>query len=373
VIDMNPYRANYTGLFLAVLILSSNVAHAQYLRVRDICRVKGQEENTLHGLGLVVGLQGTGDTDGPTVRALAKMLELMGNPVGQQLPGGGLALQELKNAKNVAMVFVSATVPPEGARQGEQLNCTVNAVSAKSLAGGHLMMTPLVGPRPGQPRIYAIAQGPIAMNASGPPTAGVIHDGCRLEEEFAYKFTDHEGKVTLVIDRNHASFPTAEAIQKAINGRAKSTRNSDSASAPYDSTWGDIAQAVDPVTVEVRIPPEYQNQVVEFFAMILDNQVAIQSHDARVVVNERNGVIVIGDNVMIGRVAVTHKNITLETGGEATDKPLKVVDQAESSSTTRLQALVNALNDLKVGPQDIIDIIKSLERSGDLYGKLIIE
>jgi flagellar P-ring protein precursor FlgI len=358
-------------LFISLSVLLSNTAEAQYLRVRDICRVKGQEENTLHGLGLVVGLQGTGDTDSPTLRALAKMLELMGNPIGQQLPGG-FQLQELKNAKNVAMVFVSATVPPEGARQGEQLNCTINAISAKSLAGGHLMMTPLVGPRPGQPKVFAIAQGPIAMNASGPLTAGVIHDGCRLEEEFAYQFASG-GKITLVIDRNHASFPTAEAIQKAINGRSSRSGNNDSGGGPYDTSWGEIAQAIDPVTVEVQIPPQYQNQLVEFFAAILDNQVAIQSHDARVVVNERNGVIVVGDNVMVGRVAVTHKNISVETGNDPAGGPLFVVDQAESSSTTRLQALVDALNDLKVSPQDIIDIIKSLERSGDLYGRLIVE
>ena len=365
-----------SSVLLAVLAILgvTSTAQAQYLRVRDICRVKGQEENTLHGLGLVVGLEGTGDTDGPTLRALAKMLELMGNPIGQTVPGGP-SLQELKNAKNVAMVFVSATVPPEGARQGEQLNCTVSAVSAKSLVGGHLMMTPLVGPRPGQSRVYAIAQGPIAMTASGPMTTGVIHDGCRLEEEFKYKFMDDEGTITLVIDRNHASFPIAEAIQKAINGRSTAGRSSDSSAGQYEAPWGEIAKAIDPVTVRVRLPEkgDYADHPVEFFAAVLDAQVAIQSHDARVVVNERNGVIVVGDNVMIGRVAVTHKNISIQTGEDPTHGPLLVVDQSEDSSTTRLQALVDALNDLKVSPQDIIDIIKSLERSGDLYGRLIVE
>ena len=366
---MNTSQTIRIGLLIAFSLGCTNAAQAQYLRVRDICRVKGHEENTLHGLGLVVGLQGTGDTDTPTLRALAKMLELMGNPISQQVPGG-LALQELKNAKNVAMVFVTATVPPEGARQGEQLNCTVNALSAKSLAGGHLMITPLVGPRPGQPRVYAIAQGPIATNASGPPTAGMIHDGCRLEEEFAYEFTDNNGMITLVIDRNHASFPTAEAIQRGINGRSKTSAGNDSTST---YPWGEIAHAVDPVTVTVKIPPENKDQEVEFVSDILDTQIAIHSHDARVVVNERNGVIVVGDNVMVGRVAVTHKNISIETGANPASGPLMVVDQSVSSSTTRLDALVNSLNDLKVSPQDIIDIIKSLERSGDLYGRLIVE
>jgi flagellar P-ring protein FlgI len=130
---------------------------------------------------------------------------------------------------------------------------------------------------------------------------------------------------------------------------------------------------LDPVTVTVEIPPENKGQIVEFVSDILDTQIAIEAHDARVVVNERNGVIVVGENVMVGRVAVTHKNISLETGNNAAAGPLFEIDQTNSSSSTRLQALVEALNDLKVSPQDIIDIIKSLERSGDLYGRLIVE
>lgn len=372
------------ALGVTALLLSSwtATAHAQYLRIRDICRVKGQEENTLHGLGLVVGLKGTGDTDGPTLRMLAKMLELMGTPIGTRK--GELAMDELKNAKNVAIVFVSATVPPEGARQGEQIHCTVNAISAKSLEGGNLLVTPLVGPRPPavgpvavQPRVYATAQGPIAMNESGPTTTGVIHDGCRLEEDFKYDFKDSLGYITLVIDRNHASFPTADAVQKAINGKVGGYADGDpTESGPQSSSWGEIAEAIDPVNVRVRIPDFYGGQYVDFIATLLDTQVAVQAHDARVIVNERNGVIVIGDNVMVGRVAVTHKNVAVQTGDEPVDGPFRILDQSERSAdtaTTRLKALVEALNALKANPQDIIDIIKSLERSGDLYGRLIVD
>lgn len=111
-----------------------DICFGQYLRIRDICRVKGQEENTLHGLGLVVGLKGTGDGEVPTTRALATMMGMMGNPVSQA-SGGALMLDELKNAKNVALVFVTATVPSEGARQGEMLDVVVNAISAQKHRG----------------------------------------------------------------------------------------------------------------------------------------------------------------------------------------------------------------------------------------------
>jgi len=368
------------AILVGAVLGAPATARAQYLRIRDICRIKGQEENTLHGLGLVVGLKGTGDTDGPTLRALSKMLEAMGSPVSQNLKGQ-LMLEELKNAKNVAMVFVASTVPPEGARQGEQLNCTISAISAKSLEGGYLMSTPLVGPRPNVPRIYATAQGKLAMNESGPPTVGVIHDGCRLEEDFSYQF-DKDGHITLVIDRHHAGFPTAFEIQEVLNGqwgKSKFSRMNNAALLDKTAiTLADadpnlIARAIDPNNVRVRIPAEYHDHHVGFIAMILDTQVALQHHDARVVINERNGVIIVGDNVMLGRVAVTHKSVSIQTGDDPAAGPLFVLDQNSDTSTTRLKALVDALNALKVDSQSIIDIIKSLERSGDLYGRLVVE
>ena len=214
--------ACFSLCFVLVFLSWPGMAQAQYLRIRDICRVKGQEENTLHGVGLVVGLKGTGDTDRATLQALAKLLEAMGNPLGQSEKGQS-PLSELKNIKNVATVMITATIPPEGVRQGEQLNCTVSALSAKSLEGGVLVLTPLVGPRPGNPRIYALAQGPLTLNESGPPTVGIVHDGCRLEEDFTYKFDD-DGHVTLVIDRHHAGFPTAYEIQEALNGQGGKRR-----------------------------------------------------------------------------------------------------------------------------------------------------
>jgi flagellar P-ring protein precursor FlgI len=244
----------------------------------------------------------------------------------------------------------------------------VNAISAKSLDGGYLLLTPLVGPRPGEPRVYAFAQGPLAMNQTGPTTTGIVHDGCRLEVDFHYSFIDSQDQVNLVIDSNHAGFPTADAIQQAINDKGES--NSGRAS------WGVIAHATSPVTIRVTIPDAYKDSDegrVKFIATLLDTPVAIQANDARVVVNERNGVIVVGEKVMVGRVAITHKNIAIQTGNDPIHGPLHLVDPMADTSTTRLKALVDALNALKASPHDIIDIIKSLERSGDLYGRLIVE
>ena len=135
-------------------IANSLPAHGR-TRLKDICRIKGQEENTLHGLGIVVGLRHRRRRSFlPTIRSLAMAMQLMGNPIGS----GGQA--ELKDAKNVALVMVTATIPAAGGRQGDQLDCQVSSIgSAKSLLGGRLFMTPLQGPQVESTRVYAFCQG----------------------------------------------------------------------------------------------------------------------------------------------------------------------------------------------------------------------
>ncbi len=378
----SPPKPRYRRALAATLAIllcwsaAGECCFGQYFRIQDICRVKGQEENTLHGLGLVVGLKGTGDGEVPTTRALSRMMALMGNPLGQG-PNGTVTLDELKNAKNVAMVFVTATVPAEGARQGEMLDLAVNAISAKSIEGGYLLMTPLLGPRPGNPRIYGYGQGPITLDKTGPPTSAKVHDGCRLEESFHNTYMKDD-VITLVLDKNHASFQMAFEIEDFLNNSKSfgvgNSRSSGTQENIIGNSLGDepIAKAIDQVNIEVRIRDIYRNNPVEFIAHILDTQIVPPNHDARVVIDERNGSIVIGDNVMVGRVAVAHRNLSIETGNEPTIGPFLEIDQSDSS-TTRLKALVAALNALKVSPDDIIDIIKSLERSGDLYGRLIVQ
>ena len=168
--------------------------------------------------------------------------------------------------------------------------------------------------------------------------------------------------ITLVLDKNHASFQAAFEIEDLLN---TPSRFGASSSEP-------IAKAIEQVNIVVRIDSRYRDNTVAFIAEVLDTQIVPPKHDARVVIDERNGSIVIGDNVMVGRVAVAHRNLSIETGNEPSIGPFLEIDQSDTS-TTRLKALVSALNALKVSPDDIMDIIKSLERSGDLYGRLIVQ
>ncbi len=166
-------------IFFITLTAAAN-AVAGGLKLGDICRVKGQEVNTLQGLGLVVGLRGTGDSDAaPTARALARMMQLMGGQVALD-SAGALNLRDIKDAKNVALVFVTVKVPAVGAQQGDLLDVSVNAISAKSLDGGYLMLTPLLGPRADNPKVFALAQGALSVSMDGPPTNARIQGGCKV-------------------------------------------------------------------------------------------------------------------------------------------------------------------------------------------------
>lgn len=352
-----------TTLLIALALLLPNWASAE-LRVRDVCRVKGQEENTLHGLGLVVGLKGTGDANGAaTMRSLARMMDLLKAPVVRGKEGQYLT-EELKDAKNVALVFVTATVPAAGARQGDELNITVaNANNAKSLAGGYLLLTPLLGPRPDSDRVYAFASGPIDLPDPSQPLSGRVHNGCRLEEDFNNVYMQ-DGKVTLVLDKNHASFQTAQDIAEVLNDQPDIGDRS-------RSTESVVAK--DQVNIEVRIPERYAADPVLFVSLLLNVRLVNIDSEARVVVNERAGAIVIGANVEIGPVAVTHRNLVIDVGNGTTINEFVPLDPAASKQTTKLQALVEALNAVKVPTADIIEIIKGLERNGQLYGKLVVE
>lgn len=333
------------------------------LRLGDVCRVKGQEENTLQGLGLVVGLKGTGDKDvKPTSRALATMMQLMGNPVGKDAQNEDV-LKELKDARNVALVFVTATVPAAGARQGDNLECRVSAIGAKSLEGGILMMTPLLGPRPGTQRVYAFAQGPVELDNTATPTSGRVHQGCRLEEDFYSAFVEN-GKITLVLDKNHAGFRMAQDIAELVNELQRYIQSGGSS-----ETF--MAKAIDPVNIEVRIPEPYRDDPVVFVSDILKQRIPYPQSEARVVINQRTGSVIIGADVEIGPVAISHKNFVIETGTDIGDQFVPL--DPNQRSTAKLKTLVDALNAIKVPTEDVIDILKGLERNGRLYGKLIIQ
>src|SRR5687767_1480954 len=190
-------------LVLVIWCFASSARADQH--IGDFCRIKGQEENTLHGMGLVVGLKGTGDGDSKaTHRALARYMELMGHRLASDVKGKTM-LEELKSVKNVALVFVTTTVPPGGAQQGDLLDCRVSAVSAKSLDGGTLMLTQSHGPLPGDKTVYALASGLVSIDDETRPQSGRISLGCQMEQSLANEYVK-DGKLILVINKDHAAF-----------------------------------------------------------------------------------------------------------------------------------------------------------------------
>ena len=188
------------ALVLLVFAASHASVDAAGMKLENMCRVKGQETNSLQGLGLVVGLRGTGDSDAaPTARALARMMQLMGGSISID-QAGQLNLDDVADAKNVALVFVNATVPAVGAQSGDSLNVTVNAINAKSLEGGTLMLTPLLGPRPDNPTVYAVAQGPLNVSLDGPATTATIQGGAKMEASVSAQY-QKDGKITLILEK----------------------------------------------------------------------------------------------------------------------------------------------------------------------------
>ena len=326
--------------------------------LRNVCRVKGQEENVLRGWGLVVGLNGTGEANDPqTMRALAIAMANMGSPLPQQgLPGQG-SLDELKKIKNVAYVMVTATVPATGARRGDKVDCSVSAINGKSLEGGRLAFAALKGPNVQDPRVYALAEGAIDLEDPEQPLAGTIHNGCQMEADIFTPF-DENGYVTLILDRNHANFQTATDVAEYIR-QTSFQEDPDSVVAKSASN------------IVIKIPDAYKKDVVAFISGVMETPIYSPEPEARVVINPRTGSIVISGDVQIGDVVVSHKNIVVDANVQV--PPFKAIDQQRGSNSAKLSALVDALSALKVPTSDAIDIIKTIERSGKLHGRLIIE
>ena len=369
------YPKNATQLLLALvvslhgmLVFDCNRTFGRTF-LRNICRIKGQEENVLRGLGLVVGLNGTGEVNDPaTMRALSRAMEIMGAPIPQTgLPGqGGLSetfkiegsLAELKKIKNASLVWVTARVPATGARRGDKLDCAVSAINGKSLEGGRLAFAALQGPNTKDRHVYALAEGAIHLDDPSQPLVGRIHAGCQMEEDVFTPFVQ-DGHITLILEKNHANFETATDIVAII--RQTYFQNDDNA-----------VQAVNAANIVVTVPEIYRNDPVEFISNLLELQSYNPEPEARVVINQHAGSIVISGDVQIGDVVVSHKNIVVEASEETPPPPFRAIDPEETNSA-KLQSLVDALSALKVPNQDVIEIIKGIERNGKLHGRLIIE
>jgi flagellar P-ring protein precursor FlgI len=365
------------ALFLATLQFAT-VSHAQaQSRIKDIADFEGVRENLLIGYGLVVGLNGTGDTlnnSAFTKQSLIGMLERLGVNTRNDT---------LKTA-NVAAVMVTGTLPAF-ARQGTRIDVSVSALGdAENLTGGTLLVTPMVG---ADGEVYAVAQGQIAVGGfaaqgaaasitKGVPTSGRIANGAIVERELEFEFASLK---SVNISLRNPDFTTARRMANAINSRVKTGEGRP------------LARPVDPGTIQLLVPDSYPGGPV---ALITDiEQIRVRPDQvARVVIDEQSGVIVMGENVQISTVAIAQGNLTIRvtetpqvsqpnpfsnTGAtqtvdrtsievdEGADKKLGVLDTGVD-----LHQLVNGLNALGVGPRDMITILQTIKAAGALQADI---
>jgi flagellar P-ring protein precursor FlgI len=349
-----------TTIVLFCLVIGSSPAMA--VRVADITRIGGQRSNVLTGWGLVVGLKGTGDGGDfqAAIRPLAAMLSKLSDPV---------EAQELANVQNVALVSIIATVPGNGVRDGDRLDCYVQSIgAAKSLKGGRLFVTPLQGPTPGS-GIFALADGPLVIEDPSTPTVAVVKGGCVMEADLPAKFIEND-RFTLILDDAAASWTTASTIAKIINDAG-------------DGNAGEIiAVAVDPKNVVVTIPAGERDRPDSFISRVQRLPVPMLPSEARVQINDRTGTIIITGDVEISPVVISHKGLTITTvlpppqptlrNPIINETPFVALDPGNQSNG-KLQDLVNALDQLKVSAEDRIAIVKELHKIGKLHAKLVVD
>jgi flagellar P-ring protein precursor FlgI len=359
---------------VTLLILEPFSAHAAS-RIKDIAGFEGVRDNMLVGYGLVVGLNGTGDsmTNAPfTERSLIGMLERL----GINSAGDFSTIQ----VKNIAAVMVTATLPPFS-ETGSRIDVSVGAMGdSKSLQGGILLVTPLQG---ADGEIYAVAQGSISsgIKASGAgtsvtkgvPTSGRIAGGGIVERSIEFHLSDL-GNMNLSL--RNPDFTTAQRVADVINKHMKSP----------------VAQAVDSATVRLNVPQERRNNMVGLMTEI--EQLSVTPDEvAKVVIDEANGIIVMGENVHISTVAIAQGNLTiritetpqvsqpgpLSEGGTTVVVPRTEINVDEDKDKklaffnkggVSLQQLVSGLNALGIGPRDMIAILQSIKAAGALQADL---
>ena len=343
-------------------------------RVKDLALVEGGRDNQLVGYGLVVGLAGDGDSNAAsTLRAVANTLQRYGISV---------AASDIK-AKNVAAVMLTADISAF-LKPGARIDVTVASMGdAKSLQGGVLLQTPLLG---GDGRVYAVAQGAIAIGgflggaggAGGAtvqknhPTVGQISNGAIVEREIPAVFVQ-DNQLRLLL--HNPDFNSAARMADAINTR-----------------WGGLALATDAATVSVRVPDDYRGRDVSFLADLGMVEV-IPDTLARIVINERTGTIVATATVKIAQVAIAHGALTItvssnvgvsqpnafNNSGQTTQVPSTqtAVNETKGGFTVlneppTIERLAAALNALGVSARDMMAIFQSLKRAGALQAELII-
>lgn len=343
-------------------------------RIKDIVEFEGVRENLLVGYGLVVGLDGTGDDLGSAVFTRASLIGML-----ERL--GVNARDDDLDTDNVAAVMITANLPPF-ARQGARLDIQVSALGdSDSLLGGTLLVTPLLA---ADGEVYAVAQGSVQIggfsaqgNAASVtqavPTSGRIPGGAIIEQEIDFALTQLQ---TVKLALRNPDFTTARRIAAAVTKKTGDAK----------SAW-----ARDPGTVELRVPASYRGDTVAFLTDIEGLRVNTDQV-AKVVIDERSGVIVMGNNVRIDTVAIAQGNLTIritetpqvsqpapfaEVGNtEVVDRTTIEIDQGPDvplgvlRGGVSLDDLVNGLTSLGIGPRDLITILQAIKAGGALQAEI---
>ena len=367
---MSRLTCHLLGLLLAVLAATPALRAS---RLKDLTLVEGGRDNQLVGYGLVVGLAGDGDSNAATtLRSVANLL---------QRNGLSVAASDIK-AKNAAAVMITADISAF-LKPGARIDVTVASMGdAKSLQGGVLLQTPLLG---ADGRVYAVAQGPVAvggfLGGSGGsggatvqknhPTVGSISNGAIVEREIASQFV-RDSKLRLLL--HNPDFTSASRMVTAVN-----------------ATWPNAATAIDAATLEVLLPEGFQGREVGFIAELGTIEVAPDTL-ARIVINERTGTIVATSTVRLSQVAIAHGALTITvtsnptasqpgpfSGGSTTVLPSTQTSVNEGKGSfivfndpPTIERLAAALNALGVSSREMMAIFQTLKRSGALQAELVI-
>jgi len=360
-------------LWLVLLLTAFLATPASADRIKDLGAFQGIRTNQLAGYGIVVGLPGTGDDN---LEYTVQSLKAVASRFGLQLPAGANP-----GMKNAAVVLITAELPPF-AKPGQKLDITVASMGkAKSLRGGSLILTPLLG---ADGQVYAMAQGNLAVGGLGAegadgskivvniPSSGRIPEGATVERQVA---TGFDTAPTLTFNLARADFTTAQNVARAI-----------------DRTLGvGSAQAIDAVSVAVRAPPGADTRAT-IMSTIENLDVASAEPSAKVIVNARTGTVVINSAVRVGPAAVTHGKLTVRideqqrisqpapfsNGETALERKSGVAVEEERrpmfllAPGPRLADVVKAVNAIGASPADLVAILEALKEAGALKAELIV-
>lgn len=355
-----------TLITLIMLVFTAVPRTNANMSVEDVVRLKGYGSSQIWGIGLVVGLNGTGDSGDilPVARPLAKLLERAGNPVPN--------LEELTETQSIALVMVTCDLPEHAVKAGDEYEAHVKTMfAASSLEGGQLMITPLRGPMPGQ-GVYAFSWGELNITDPNVPTSARITAGVRMSEDINKPVIERGNRVTLHLRTPYVSQNMASSVANLINQAE-------------DRGEGNIAVALSAREVELAIPEEEMVNPIAFLGRVLTTRFDESLIDlpARIIISEPDGPITLTGDVTISPAVISHNDLvitTIEPEIPVTPANPRVIQSSslmvDTTDDERRRAsandLLRVLEQLQVPVADQIDILKQLHRAGNLHGELII-